>query len=145
MKKLWEVIASDKLPVEVRTKIKRLLCPSKGVSHYGPQKCLFCEELTTWTTNDKPVCPKCAVQYGFRDKSWLLPPCEVCGKQSEWGTDNRDPPQYFLCYRHRDEWFGWEVPELDHIDRRKEPQKWRQAWDSGWARFVTFMKERVNV
>ena len=143
--KLWEVVVSDKLPTEVQKKIKRLLRPGMGVSHYGPKKCLFCGELTTWTTNDKPVCPKCSVQYGFRSDLWLLPPCEVCGKQGEWGTDNRNPPQHFLCYVHRDAWFHWEIPQLHYINGQKEPEKWQEAWNEGWSRFITYMKEQVSV
>jgi hypothetical protein len=145
MVKLWEIKVSDKVEPEIQKKIKRLFRPSWSVSHYGPQKCLFCEELTTWTTNDKPVCPKCSVKYGFRSELWLLDPCEVCGKQGEWDTDNRNPPQHFLCYSHRDQWLHWEIPELKHIDSTKQPEKWQQAWDEGWTKFVACMKEQVAV
>ena len=146
MKKVWDIVVSDKLPVETQKKIKKLLRPSShpGISHYGPQKCLFCGELTTWTINDKPVCPKCAVGYKFLSELWLLDPCEVCGKQGEWGTDNRNPPQHFLCYYHRDEWFHWSIPELRLIDSKKEPEKWHQVWDEGWARFVEHEKALLN-
>jgi hypothetical protein len=142
MKKVWDITVSDTISAEIQKKIKKILRPSSGpgISHYGPQKCLFCEELTTWIINDKPVCPKCAVRYNFLSELYLLDPCEVCGKQGEWCTDYRDPPQHFLCYHHREKWFHWSVPELEAIDSKKEPEKWKQAWGEGWARFVKHEK-----
>ena len=130
--KLWEVVVSDKVEPEVQKRIKRLLKPTRSVGR--PQSCLFCDVDTTWTINDKPVCPKCAVKYKFLTEQWLLDPCEVCGKQGEWATDN--DPQHFLCYIHRDKWFHWNRYELDDVGHKKEPVKWRQAWEESWARFV---------
>jgi len=136
MKKLWEIVSSKSLEPEIQKKIKKLLKPHLSVGR--PQNCLFCGTDTSWTINDNPVCPKCAVQYKFLGEQWLLDPCEVCGKQGEWATDG--DPQHFLCYIHREEWFHWKRPALDHIDHKKEPEKWRRAWDEGWAEFVAFMK-----
>lgn len=136
--KLWEVVVSDKVEPELRKKIKRILKPTRSVGR--PQKCLFCGVDTTWTINDKPVCPKCAVEYGFLDKGWLPDPCEVCGRQGEWWTEG--DPGHFLCYRHRDEWFHWKTPELEFLDLEKQPDKWNKAWEEGWSRFVAFMKEK---
>jgi hypothetical protein len=135
--KLWEVVVSDKVEPEIRKKIKRLLKPTHTVAR--PQNCLFCGVDTTWTINDKPVCPKCAVEYKFLGEQWLLDPCEVCGKQGEWATAS--DPQHFLCYTHRDEWFHWEIPELEFIDSKKQPDKWDKVWEEGWSKFVAYMKE----
>jgi len=142
MKKPWEIVVSDKAEPEIAKKIKQVLKPTQSVGR--PQKCLFCGVDTSWTLNGKPVCPKCSVQYKFLGEQWLLDTCEVCGKQGEWATDG-PPPQHFLCYRHRDEWFHWNKPELAYIDSRKQPEKWREAWEEGWARFVALMKEKVSV
>lgn len=143
MKKLWEIVVSDKVPADIAKKIKKLLKPHQSVGI--PQKCLFCDVSTTWTLNGKPVCPECSVQYKFLGERWLLDPCEVCGRQGEWATVG--PPQHFLCYQHCDEWLrgNWRSPELGYIDREKEPEKWRQVWEEGWARFVALMKERDGV
>lgn len=141
MKKPWEIVVSDEIEPEVAKKIKKVLRPDQSVGH--PQKCLFCDVMTSWTLNRRPVCPKCAVKYKFLGEQWLLDPCEVCGRQGEWATDGE--PQHFLCYIHREDWFHWGRQELDHIDSRKEPEKWRQAWEESWARFVAFMKERDGV
>jgi len=140
MKKLWDVIVSDKIDADIQKKIKRLLQPIRSVGR--PQNCLFCGIDTTWTLNGKPVCPKCSVQYGLLGEQWLLDPCEVCGKQGEWATEG--DPQHFLCYIHRDEWLHWKNPELDYIDSKKETERWHQAWEEGWAKFVSFMKERMK-
>ena len=139
-KKLWEIVVSDKVEPEIQKKIRRLLLPVRSVGR--PQNCLFCGVDTTWTLNNKPVCPKCAVQYKFLGEQWPLDPCEVCGKQGEWATDG--DPQHFLCYKHRDDWFNWKNPELEFIDFRKHPEKWNLAWERGWASFVAFMKEAVT-
>jgi hypothetical protein len=140
MKKSWDIIFNDKLPAEVQKKIKRILRPTQP-DITRPQKCLFCGELTTWAVNGKPLCPKCAVKHGFLSVGWLLDPCEVCGKQGEWSTSPpRDQQQHFLCYQHRDQWFQWTIPELRFIDGRKEPEKWQQTWNEGWARFIKQQK-----
>lgn len=141
MKKLWEIVVSDRVELEIAKKIKRLLRPSRSVGR--PQKCLFCEVETSWTLNDKPVCPKCAVKYKFLGEQWLLDPCEVCGRQGEWATEG--DPQHFLCYQHRDNWFCWEKSGLRHIDHKKQPEEWERAWDKEWADFVAFSKERLSV
>ncbi|MBA7676643.1 hypothetical protein ES703_84887 [subsurface metagenome] len=140
MKKLWEIVVSDKVAADIPKKIVQVLKPTLSVGR--PQKCLFCGVDTTWTLNTKPVCPMCSVRYSFLGEQWLLDPCEVCGKQGEWATD---APQHFLCYQHRDAWFKWKTPELEFIDSKKEQEKWRQAWEEGWSRFVAFMKEKVSV
>ena len=137
MKKLWEVVVSDEVAADIQKIIKKVLKPERSVGR--PQKCLFCSVDTTWTINSKPVCPKCSVQYNFLDERWLLDPCDVCGKQGEWCTDGA---QHFLCYQHRDEWVRWRNPELTYIDSKKEPEKWRQAWEEGWARFIALMKDK---
>jgi len=143
MKKLWEIVVSDKVPADIAKKIKKLLKPHQFVGRVEP--CLFCGVDTTWTLNNKNVCPKCSVEYGFLGERWLLGPCEVCQGQGEWATSG--DPQHFLCYRHRDEWFyaSPPAPELRLIDRKTEPEKWRQTWEEGWAKFVAFMKEKVSV
>ena len=143
MKKLWEIVVSDKVEPEIAKKIKKLLKPYQSVGRV--EKCLFCGVDTTWTLNNKNVCPKCSVKYGFLGEQWLLDPCEVCGQQGEWATDG--DPQHFLCYRHRDEWLhsNWRNPELSYIDSRKEPEKWRQVWEEGWAKFIALAKERDGV
>ena len=136
--KLWEIVPSDKLDAEVRKKIKRLLRPVLDVRQ--PDKCYFCATETTWTINKKHVCPACSVKYGFANDYRIPDPCEVCGRQGEWCTDGH--PVHSLCFVHRDGWFHWKKPELDNIDSKKEPEKWHQAWDEGWARFVACMKEQ---
>jgi hypothetical protein len=138
MKKPWEVVVQDGIEPEVKKKLKRLLQPVPSVR--GPEKCLFCGTMTTWRINNKPVCPACSVKYGF-DKADRIPdPCEVCGRQGEWCTEG--DPVHSLCYVHRDEWFHWSNPKLNHIDHKKQPEKWHQVWEEGWAEFVAFMKER---
>ena len=139
MKRLWEVVVSDKVVADIQKKIKKVLKPTMSVGRV--QKCLFCDVDTTWILNRTPVCPKCAVEYEFLGERWLLDPCEVCGKQGEWATDG--DPQHFLCYQHRDEWLHWPKPYLACISSQKEPEKWRLAWDEGWARFVALMKEQA--
>ncbi|MBA7660377.1 MAG: hypothetical protein GH143_02540 [Calditrichaeota bacterium] len=136
--KPWELVVKDSVEPDIRKKIKRVLRPARSVGN--PQKCLFCGIDTTWTINDKPVCPKCSVEYGFLDKGWLPDPCEVCGRQGEWWTDG--DPQHFLCYRHRDAWFHWTTPELDLIDQEVNPERWHQAWVESFGRFIACMKER---
>ena len=69
MKKLWEVVFSDKVAADMQKIIKKVLKPDLSVGR--PQKCLFCSADTTWTINRKPVCPKCSVQYKFLDERWL--------------------------------------------------------------------------
>jgi len=134
-------VVSDKVAPDIQKKIKKLLKPYRSVGR--ADKCLFCGVDTTWTLNKKPVCPRCAVRYKFLGEQWLLDPCEVCGKQGEWATEG--DPQHFLCYIHRDAWFHWNIPFLDFIDHEKQPEKWYQAWEEGWAKFVAFMKEKVSV
>jgi hypothetical protein len=133
--KTWKIVINPRINAEIKKKITRLLRPVFDVRQ--PDKCYFCGTTTSWVINKKNVCPKCAVSYGFLDKQWLLDPCEVCGAQGEWSTDG--DPQHFLCFKHRDEWFHWDNPELRHIDMRKEPEKWHRAWDKGWAEFVACM------
>jgi len=135
--KQWEILVNNKLDSEIQKKIKRLFRPIRSVGR--PQNCLFCNIDTTWTINDQPVCPKCAVEYKLLGKQWLLDPCEVCGRQGEWASDS--DTQHFLCYIHRDQWFHWKIPELEFIDIRKKPVNWRRAWEGGWSRFIAFMKE----
>ena len=143
MERAWDISVSDKLPIEVQKKIKRILRPTRpDILHTGPQKCLFCGQLTTWAINGKAVCPKCAVQYNFLSELWLFDPCEVCGKQGEWATGGQ--PQHFLCYHHRNEWFHWTIPELKSIDGKKEPEKWQQTWNEGWARFIKHQKALMD-
>jgi hypothetical protein len=140
MVRLWDIVISDKVPPDVQKKIKKVLRTQHSVGR--PQKCSFCGTDTTWTVNNMPVCPKCAVEYKFLGEQWLLDPCEVCGRQGEWATDNRNEVQHFLCFIHRDAWFHWNRYELDDLDMKKEPDKWRKAWDATWARFVARMKEK---
>ncbi len=140
-KKLWEIVVSDEVDAEVKKKLKRLLQPVASV--HLPGNCLFCDTETTWTINNKPVCPACSVKYGFAKADRIPDPCEVCGRQGEWCTDG--DPIHSLCYVHRDAWFHWKRPELEFIDSKKQSEKWHQAWEDGWARFVTFMKERDGV
>ena len=139
--KLWEIVVSDEVDADVKKKLKRLLQPISSISH--PAKCLFCDTFTTWTINDKPVCPACSVKYGFVKNDRIPDLCEVCGQQGEWCTDGE--PVHSLCYKHRDDWFHWKNPELDFINRGKQPEKWNQVWDEGWRKFVAFMKERAGV
>lgn len=134
--KLWEVVVKDNIEPETQKKIRRLLQPVLSVSR--PGKCQFCDTVTTWTINNKPVCPACHVQYGFIKKDIIPDPCEVCGRQGEWCTEGE--PIHSLCYIHRDAWFHWKNPELDFIDHKKQSEKWLQVWDEGWNRFTTFMK-----
>ncbi len=141
MKKPWEIVVSDKVDVDIQKKIKRLLQPVLSVSR--PEKCLFCGTDTTWIINRKPVCPACHVQYGFIKKDRIPDPCEVCGLQGEWCTEGE--PIHSLCYIHRDAWFRWKTPELEFIDHKKQPEKWHQVWEEGWARFIALMKERDGV
>lgn len=136
--KSFEVVVNAKIEPEIQKVIKHVLKPVHSIGQ--PEHCFFCDTDTTWTINNKPVCPKCAVQYGFLSKQWLLDPCEVCGKQGEWATEG--DPQHFLCYIHRNIWFRWNIPELQFIDGRKQPEKWHQLWDEGWIKFVSCMKER---
>jgi len=135
--KSFEIVASDKLDADIQKKIKRLLQPVLSIGQ--PAKCLFCDTETTWTINNKPVCPACSVKYGFMKNDRIPDPCEVCGRQGEWCTDG--DPVHSLCYIHREAWFRWGRPELEFIDRKKHPEKWSEAWDEGWAKFVAFMKE----
>ena len=141
MKKLWEIVVSDKVEPEVRKKLKRLLRPVDSAGR--PEKCYFCDTETTWTINCKPVCPACSVLYAFIKEDYLPDPCEVCGKQGEFCTQG--DPIHSLCYKHRDDWFKWKMPELAFIDSKKQPEKWSQVWDEGWARFIALMKEREGV
>lgn len=136
--KSFEIVVSDKVDADIRKQIKRVLKPARSIGN--PQKCLFCGTDTTWTINDKPVCPKCAVEYGFLDKGWLPDSCEVCGRQGEWWTEGDSP--HFLCYIHRDAWFHWTNPELRLFDFKTDPEKWDQVWNEGWNKFVAFMKEK---
>jgi hypothetical protein len=140
MKKAWDITVSDELPAETRRKIKRVLRSTRPDVLGRPQNCLFCGELTTWGINGKPVCPKDAVQYNFLSELWLYGPCEVCGKQGEWNTDN----QHVLCYHHRDEWFNWRIPELKDFDSRTDPTEWQKAWREGWDRFVKHQKALIE-
>lgn len=139
--KLWEIVVSDKVGLEVQKKIKRLLKPVLSV--HEPEKCLFCGTKTSWTVNNKTVCPACHVKYGFVPEDRVPDPCEVCGQQGEWCTEGE--PIHSLCYVHRDAWFNWKNPELEFIDHKKQPEKWNQVWEEGWAKFVAFMKERDGV
>ena len=136
--KLWEVVVKDSVEPEIRKKLKRLLKPVLSVNR--PDKCWFCGTDTTWTINDKPVCPACHIKYGFMPKDRVPDPCEVCGKQGEWCTEG--DPIHSLCYIHRDAWFRWTSPELGFIDSRKEPEKWHQVWEEGWNKFIACMKEK---
>ena len=134
--KLWEVVVKDSVEPEIQKKIRRLLQPVLSV--HMPGKCLFCGTDTTWTINNKPVCPSCHVLYGFVKKDRVPDPCEVCGRQGEWCTEGE--PIHSLCYIHRDAWFHWKNPELEFINRKKQPEKWHQVWAEGWNRFVAFMQ-----
>lgn len=134
----WQIAVSGKLDFETRRKIRRLLQPVFSV--HVPGKCLFCGMLTTWTINNKSVCPNCHVKYGFVKKDRIPDPCEVCGLQGEWCTEGK--PIHSLCYIHRDEWFHWERPELKYIDHKKEPERWDQVWEEGWSKFISCMKEK---
>lgn len=141
MKKLWEVIVSDKVGADVQKKIKRLLQPFSSVGQ--PEVCLFCDTKTTWTINNKPLCPACSVKYGFAKSDRVPDPCEICGQQGEWCTAGE--PVHSLCFVHRDEWLHWKIPELVHIDLGKQPEKWHRVWGEGWARFVACMKEKGSL
>ena len=132
--KLWEVVVRDSIEQEIRRKIKRLLKPTHSVGR--PQNCLFCGVDTTWTINDKPVCPKCAVGYEFLGEQWLLDPCEVCGKQGEWATDG--DPQHFLCYIHRDNWLSWDTDRnylLKGSEKLPEVEK-HLVWEKCFNTFI---------
>ena len=134
--KYWVISANDKLEPELKRKLRRLLKPILSVGR--PGKCEFCGMMTTWIINKRLVCPACHVKYGFLPQ-WKLPDkCEVCDGQGEWCPQG--DPQHSLCYIHRDKWHHWEIPELKFIDSRKQPEKWNQAWEAGWAKFVSFMK-----
>ncbi len=137
--KLWEVVVKDSVEPEIQKKIKRLLKPVRSVGR--PQNCLFCATDTTWTINDKPVCPKCAVGYGFLGEQWLLDPCEVCSKQGEWATEG--DPQHFLCYIHRDAWFDYsrEVPLPRGWDKLPKEEA-AAAWEKRFNDFVQEMKDK---
>jgi hypothetical protein len=136
--KLWKITVSDKADPEVAKKLKRVLKPFHDISQ-RPQKCLFCGVETSWTINDKPVCPKCSIDHGFLDKGWATDPCEVCGQQGEWWTEGKTP--HFLCHIHLHDWFHWKIPELDFIDGEVDPEGWSKAWGTGWNRFIAHMKE----
>ncbi len=83
--KPWKIVVSDKIDPELQKKIERVLKPTRDVGR--PQKCLFCGVETTWTINDRPVCPKCCVGYGFLDKGWLPGPCEVFNPFQGFGAE----------------------------------------------------------
>ncbi|GAH56941.1 unnamed protein product [marine sediment metagenome] len=140
--KPWEIVVSDKIEPQLRKKVKRLLKPVLSVAG-SPAKCELCGTDTTWTVNNRRVCPACNVQYGFTPGYVIPDACEVCGKQGEWCTDGE--PIHSLCYIHRDVWFRWKNPELEFIDHKKQPEKWHQAWEEGWAKFIAFMKETASV
>ena len=133
----WQVAVSGKLDFETRRKIRRLLQPVFSVD--VPGKCLFCGILTTWTINNKPVCPNCHVKYGFVKKDRVPDPCEVCGTQGEWVCGKDD--QHSLCFRHRDAWFDYtrEVPLPRGYDRLPEDEK-DIAWEKRFSDFVQEMK-----
>lgn len=141
MKKLWVITFSGELAPDIQKKIRRVIKAHHSIGR--PQNCLFCGTETTWTINDEPVCPKCAVKYKFLGEQWLLDPCEVCGRQGEWATDG--DPQHFLCHIHLNDWFKWKIPELDYIDSKRQPDKWHQAWGEGWSKFINFEKEKLSV
>jgi hypothetical protein len=135
--KPWKITVSDKADPEVAKKIKRVLKPAHDVGR--PQKCLFCEIETTWTINDKPLCPKCCVDYGFLDKGWLPGLCEVCGRQGEWWTEEN---QHFLCHIHRDAWFHWVLRQEKFESTAAHGPEWQQNWERNWGRFIAEMKEK---
>ncbi|KKK53294.1 hypothetical protein LCGC14_3096230 [marine sediment metagenome] len=138
--KPWKVTVSNKIEPEIQKKFKRLLRPVLSVAG-RPEKCRFCETMTTWTINNQHVCPACHVKYEFL-KSWRIPDkCEVCAGQGEWCTDNGG---HSLCYLHRNAWHRWKIPELDFIDHAKQKEEWLQAWEEGWAKFISFTKERYE-
>ena len=138
--KMFQVVISERVQTETRKKLKRILKPVTSVSN--PGNCELCGTMTTWTINNRLVCPACHVLYGFWPKDSVPDPCEVCGRQGEWCTEG--DPIHSLCYIHRDAWFHWQTPELAFVDHKKQPEKWYQVWEEGWARFVTFMKGHEN-
>lgn len=141
MKKLWVIVVYDIAGPETQRKLRRILKPVDGVGNSLP--CDLCGRVTTWTINSRPVCPGCSVKYGFVAADRVPDPCEICGEPGEWCTEG--DPVHSLCYRHRDDWFHWKIPELDFVDSKKQPEKWKKVWEEGWSKFVAFMKEKASV
>ena len=137
--KLWEVAVKDSVEPEIRKKIKRLLKPVLSV--HLPGKCQFCGTDTTWTINNKPVCPACHVKYGFVSKDRIPDPCEVCGRQGEWCTEG--DPIHSLCYIHRDAWFDWtREPFLPRGYWKLLENERDIAWQKAFAEFIQEMKAK---
>lgn len=136
-KKPWEIIVSKEVEPDIRKNLKRILRPELSVGR--PRNCLLCGTDTTWTINGQPVCPACHVKYGFISADRVPDLCEVCGRQGEWCTDG--DPVHSLCWRHRDAWFHWSMPELGLFNKKIAPEKWHQVWEEGFARFVAAIKE----
>lgn len=141
MKKLWLIAVYDIAGPELQRKLRRILRPVDGVGNSLP--CELCGKVTTWTINSHPVCPGCCAKYGFVAKDRLPDLCEVCGEQGEWCTQG--DPVHSLCYKHRDGWFHWTIPELEFANNKKQPEKWNRIWEEGWTKFIAFMKEEPSV
>ena len=141
--KYWEIVIAPDLDAEVRRKIRRVLKPVTSVAP-NPGGCVFCDEKTTWTINNKLVCPRCSAKYGFVNPKWLPDACEVCGQQGEWVCGKDD--QHSLCWRHRDAWFSWtREPFLPRgYDKLPESEK-HAAWEKSFATFIQEMKTREGI
>lgn len=123
----------------IKRRLKRIAKPDSGVGNIRP--CLLCQNETSWTVNNYPVCPLCQARYGFVKKNWLPDACEVCGRQGEWVCGKDD--QHSLCHRHRDAWFDWtREPFLPRgYDKLPEDEK-DIAWEKAFAEFIQEMKSQ---
>lgn len=136
MKKPYKIEVDKSVPRDIAKILKRLLRPVLSVGR--PGKCLLCGTETTWTINDRPVCPADHVKYGFLNECYVPDSCEVCGCQGEWCTAGE--PIHSLCFKHRDAWFHWAKHELCGISLPNELDKWHEAWNKCWASFVKHYK-----
>ena len=139
MKKIIEIQVNLDDP-ELCRKLKRIMKPHLSVGRVS--KCELCQTETSWTANNRPVCPKCQGEYGFVNKNWLPDPCEVCGNQGEWVCGEND--KHSLCHRHRDSWFDYtkEVPLPRGWDKFPKDEK-GAAWDKRFNDFVLEMKALI--
>ena len=137
-------MAKVEYPPEVQKKLKRILKPVLSVlggRQYKP--CDLCETETSWTVNNRPVCPKCQVVYNFVKADRIPDACEVCGAQGEWVCGKDD--QHSLCCRHRDAWLDWTKEPFLPRGYDKLPEKEKDiAWEKGFALFIQEMKEAIK-
>ena len=125
---------------DLRKRIKRILRPVLAVGP-GHQKCELCGEQTSWTINNKFVCPRCSVKYEFLTKAYLYDPCEACGKQGEWLSGGSR--QHSLCYLHRDAWFHWRGREGKLAGFQPGDEAFEVMWQRVFAIFVKEMQEEA--